>query len=255
MDPSQQTQSIQAVTSPQQPVSNIPSSGSKLKWILLAIVLLVIACGIACYLGTAKGTIQQSISNQTTITSTATPTTLPMPSTTSKLSIVNSSSGPNNYFRFQIRFPANYFVTSDDMLTDYNSPGDQAPPRLTLTKETQLLADGSYASLLKSNADCIMIWTTIGFDSFDSWENNVYPITINGVTQPNQIQIITTSPIKIGKYDGTIREVKDSTYPQRIEAFVKMPDNKTTYFFNTCNANTKEDLQTILQNFNVRGQP
>lgn len=183
---------------------------------------------------------------------------------TKKLNTVNAHTSDNPNLTFQIKYPSTYFATSDEMLMSYDSQGGLAPPRLLLTKGVQPLGTNTegfidYRNVLK-NDSCIMVWSTEGYTTFDDWEYLVYPLEIpldlGGIeSKRNDVNVISTLSKKIGKFEVLIREVKDATYPQRMEALVKIPEDKkdTSYFFHTCNTSNKEDLNTVLQNFDVRG--
>lgn len=177
------------------------------------------------------------------------------------LHTVNIHSSDNPFLTFQVKFPSSYLVTSDDMVTYYKTQGGRAHPRLIFTKDTQPLKTSvnnyEYLELLKSNVDCIMVYSTKGISTIDDWEKIVYPLRIveNGILEEKQntIEIISVKDTYIGSFNGTVREIKDSIYPQRFEAFVKMPKDQVTYFFHTCTINNKDDFYTVLANFDVRG--
>ncbi len=187
------------------------------------------------------------------------------PLNSDELFTVNAYSSVASAFQsFRIKFPSSYVVTSDDMIADYKSQGGMAPPRLILTKGAQPLKPSGpngydYASLFTDNKDCIMIHSTQGFKNIDDWEYTVYPEVIplaqgGSRLERNKVNVHSNNTIKVGDFDGIVREVSDEIYPRRIEIFVKMPDNSSSFFFHTCNMSTKEDLYKILEHFDIRGE-
>lgn len=193
--------------------------------------------------------------SQTPTTSpTASVTASPSPAGSPALLTVNGGGGAGSLppaWRFGIQYPARYLVTSDDMLTNYNTQGGSAPPRLSLTVGTQPV-EGNVSigdRLRAGDQDCITIWSTLGFHSVSDWET-VGALGLGSTT------VISSSTQHLGGFDFVVREV---TFPgtasvRRFEAFVQLPEN-LSYFFLTCNANSQSDLTTVLTSFRVRTQP
>jgi hypothetical protein len=137
------------------------------------------------------------------------------------------------------------------MLTNYNTQGGSAPPRLTLTVGTQPV-EGNIsigARLRAGDQDCITIWSTLGFHSISDWETA-------GALALGSSTVISSSTQHLGAFDFVVREV---TFPgtgsiRRSEAFVQLPEN-LSYYFLTCNAHSRGDLTTVLTSFRVRTQP
>jgi hypothetical protein len=137
------------------------------------------------------------------------------------------------------------------MLTNYNSQGGGAPPRLSLTVGVQpVQGNPSIFDVLRAgDQDCITIWSTLGFQSIGDWETGS---TLGLGTST----VISSAMQHLGAFTFLVREV---TFPgsasiHRFEAFVQLPQN-LSYFFLTCNAHSRSDLTTVLTSFGVRTQP
>lgn len=166
-----------------------------------------------------------------------------------ELLVVNSHSSiqdeRGSYFTFQVKYPSEYLVTSDDMVTSYVSQGGMAPPRLIFTKDTQPLGEYTYWDIWSSNGDCILVWSTSGWDSIEDFQ------THGNASEPPQT--ISQEQVTIsGNYQADKRIVKYSDrQSNNLEAFVQLPET-VAYFFQTCNMNSEEDLEILLSNFKVR---
>ena len=126
----------------------------------------------------------------------------------------------------------------------------QAPPRLIFTVGKQPLDSSlsdngyvDYSKTLDGKQDCIAIWTTLGFSSFEDWRNNA----LNGKT----VQVLNTREEKHGKYTFSVEDVMTGSI-KRTEALLKLPQN-VSYYIHTCNMNNKGDLQFILDSLAVKG--
>lgn len=190
--------------------------------------------------------------NQTpTASPTASATASPSPAGSPALLTVNGGGGASNLppaWRFGIQYPARYLVTSDDMLTNYNTQGGSAPPRLSLTVGTQPV-EGNVPigdRLRAGDQDCITIWSTLGFHLVSDWETF-------GALGLGSSTVVSSAMQHLGAFDFLVREV---TFPgsgsvHRFEAFLQLPQD-LSYFFLTCNAHSQTDLTTILASFRVR---
>jgi len=126
-------------------------------------------------------------------------------------------------------------VTSDDMITNYNSQGGGAPPRLSLTVGVQPVeGNPSFYDLLRAgDQDCITIWSTLGFHSIADWETQSL-LSLGSST------VVSSATQQLGSYNFLVREV---TFPgsaavHRFAAFVQLPQD-LSYFFLTCNAHSQ----------------
>lgn len=149
------------------------------------------------------------------------------------------------YLVFQIKYSSKYFVTSDNMLTNYKSQGGSAKPRLVLSTVAQPLGSVTYDDLLSQNdGSCIVIWSTIGFNSLNEW------LEQNNITNPITV---SAEKITINGYTFEKRIVSSSARSQNIVvAYLSLPNN-ISYFFETNNTDSENDLVFILKNFNIRG--
>lgn len=179
----------------------------------------------------------------------------PIPTEASKverpegLLVVNSHSsiederGP--YFTFQLKYPSKYFTTSDDMVSSYITQGGMAPPRLIFTKNIQPLGEDTYWDIWNSSEDCLLVWSTSGFDSIEDFQNNRSTVGLPKTISQEQVTLL-------GSYQADKRVVKYSEKESNnLEVFVQLPET-VAYFFQTCNMNSEEDLQVLLDNFKVR---
>jgi len=204
------------------------------KW-LVAATLLVASCGSSTPSGSA------GVTSPTTTGGVTTPQ--------AQLLTVNAGGGNSSLplaWSFQVQYPARYLVTDDWMLTGYNSQGGVAPPRLAFTVGSQFMSLNSSAfDLLKAgDRDCILIWSTLGFQSISDWER----LTRTAGPGP----VVSERTQQFGSFTFVVREVVVAGTPSNAsEAFVQLPQN-LSYFFTTCNANSKADLFTVLQTFRVR---
>lgn len=172
-------------------------------------------------------------------------TTITEENKTEKLLVVNANSsiidkrGP--YFTFQLKYPSKYFVTSDNMITSYDSQGGMAPPRLIFTKSNQPLGEKNYWDIWTNSEDCILVWSTSGWNSIEDWDFG------------NPPEIISKEKITVlSSYQADKRVVKYSDKQlNNLEVFVQLPEN-VSYFFQTCNMNSEKDLEVILDNFRIR---
>ena len=157
-------------------------------------------------------------------------------------SIVNDERGP--YFSFQLKYPSKYLVTSDDMVTPYVSQGGSAPPRLIFTKDAQPLGNINYRDIWSGSGDCILVWSTSGWNAISDFQT--YGGAGNLPKTINQQQITVLDSFKADK-----REVKYADkQSNNLELFVQMPED-VAYFFQTCNMNSENDLEVLINNFKV----
>ncbi|NTU47013.1 hypothetical protein HGA88_05290 [Candidatus Roizmanbacteria bacterium] len=193
-------------------------------------------------------------------------TTIPVnPKPSSGLNTVNmsmlTSDDPNSSagkaaldFGFRVRFPARYYATTDEMMTSYLSQGGKAPPRILLTIEKQPLdtmVSGTdyidYTKVIKSGKECIAIWTTQGFSTFEAWRS------INADEFQSPV-IASTSEKKMGKYSYKIEDVRYSHENiSRREALLVLPEG-VDYYIHTCSMSNIDDLDIVLNNLDIRGK-
>ena len=154
MDPNQQPL-IKQNPIPQQPINQIPSSGSKLKWVLLIIALLLIVGGGAYYLGKKQNTAlsknQQKEANPTAIQLTPTSTSSPI---ANWQTYVSSQSIGGISITYPTGWKVNYkkeFNLSSDYTANYRATFDFAPPGWS-----------------NPNAVGYMGWVAVFFDVYDS---------------------------------------------------------------------------------------
>lgn len=239
----------------------IPQPKPKLVWIFLGVFLICAALTGSYFIGKRSNSSQQNYGGVSpTVIPTAPPQTVPASSQqTSQLdtiNIVNMAALPlanrpdAEFFGYQIKYPSKYVVTTDEMITSYNSQGGQAPPRMILTVGKQPLGsssstDGSvdYSKVLNGQQDCVAIWTTLSFSSLNDWRNNV--------STGQKVQVLNSKEEKHGKYAFFVEDVMIGSV-KKTEALLKLPQN-VTYYIHTCNMNNKSDLQFILDNLAVKG--
>ncbi|OGE14705.1 hypothetical protein A3F00_03505 [Candidatus Daviesbacteria bacterium RIFCSPHIGHO2_12_FULL_37_11] len=148
----------------------------------------------------------------------------------------------SDYFRGQITAPSSYYVTTDDMLTSYDSQGGMAPPRLILMKRFQVFSK-YYDSINNPSNECIAIWSTNGFRSADDWNNNLTQF---------EGKLNNKEEFTIGTRTAEVYEVVKKGGNLFI-GFLPIGNNHTTYYFNTCNPNNKSDLLSVMKSIKFRG--
>ena len=93
--------------------------------------------------------------------------------------------------------------------------------------------------------DCIMVNAATGLRSLDDWTSK----DIGGY----ELTFSNEQKITIGKYDVHKRRLTANmdniAYDQ---AFIQLPED-VSYYIRTCNTNSEQDLNTILQHFAVKG--
>jgi len=149
------------------------------------------------------------------------------------------------YSTFQIKYNSSYFVTSDEMLTDYKSQGGSAAPRLVLSTDIQPLGTVNYEKLLSQNdGKAITIWSTIGLDNIEEWLDQ------RGITNP---VTVSEEEITVGDYVFEKMVLSSDAKSQNIVvAYLALP-NDYSYFFETNNTSAEKDLVFMLNNFDMRG--
>jgi hypothetical protein len=230
----------------------------------LLIALLLASCSSPGGSSTPMTTAEQSPAGASqpaapsgTSTPTATPGTSqslvasPSPGADAVLLTVNAGGGGLGSlppaWSFQVQYPARYLVTDDWMITSFQSQGGLAPPRLVFTTGSQLMGLRVTVDdlITARDQDCIMIWSTGGFASVGDWENSSLVPVIGALA------VVSERSEKLGAFTFVIREVAPQGGAHLLEAFVQLP-NDLSYFFNTCTVDTRTDLLTILQTFQVR---
>jgi len=153
----------------------------------------------------------------------------------------------DDYFAFKINAPKDYFATTDQMLTSYLTMGGMAPPRLVLSKNSQLLGDDSGNYLNKvwnyNSNDCMSIWTTGGLSSIEEWLD--LPSLEIG-------ELSNKESIKSGSRNIDIYKLKVKSGNVYVAFMPIKNDFSTSYFFRTCNENNKEDLVNVIKSLKLR---
>lgn len=138
------------------------------------------------------------------------------------------------YLTFQVKYNSKYIVTSDDMLTAFDTQGGSAEPRLVFSLNKQYM-DGS--TDLGNNY--IKIWSTTGYTSIDDWIESSYSVASSDE--------INRGDFVIKKY-----EVKyEDSDSNNMVAFVSLPED-VTYFFECGSGVSEKDFNEILNSFEVR---
>jgi hypothetical protein len=149
------------------------------------------------------------------------------------------------FFMSQIITPSGYYVTSQDMITSFDTMGGMAPPRLILMKGYQVLGEPQYYKQVTDNPshECIVIWATMGFPKIEDWN---YSITrFSG-------KMIEKEQIQVGKRLATMYTMQGKNSNTYI-AFLPLQDKEeTTYYFNTCNTKNKKDFIAVIQSLKFR---
>jgi hypothetical protein len=172
----------------------------------------------------------------------------PSPSPLNLLTINSSNYSDDNYGTFQIEYPSSYLATTDDMLTSYRSQGGMAPPRIILMKKYQVSADKNYFNDITNNSEneCIAIWSTLGFDSIDKWNQNV----------PSFVGTLSNKEtISVGNKSADLYLLSKSTGNVYVAYLQANKINNRSYYFNTCNANNKNDFVNVIKSIKFRGDP
>jgi hypothetical protein len=210
---------------------------------LIPIILLLVFISLGSYI---LGTKNSTTSKQTA------------ESYKDELSITSFSSPINygdagSYLSFRIKFPSKYIATTDSMITYYKTQGGMAPPALMLTADYQPLAKSEeedqqyvlrYKEIENSGHDCILVWNTVGFSSFEDWYNNI---------QNEQFDILSEEKQKINNFNVVKRAVMNKeTHAKTFQALIQLP-SEVTYYLYTCNETPQKDLQTVLENLEIRG--
>ncbi len=161
---------------------------------------------------------------------------------TINLSSINSSD-PLDYFGVQIIAPSTYFVTSDTMLESYDSQGGMAPPRLILMKNHQIFGNNYNEITTSSLNDCIVIWSTMSFNSIDEWNGNV--TNFKG-------ELKNQETLEVGSRNASLY-LRSMASGNIYTAFLAIGDkNKTSYYFHTCNTNNKKDFVSVIKSMKFR---
>lgn len=238
--------------------STIPTSPKPKNWVLIGVVvLLLVFGGSTIFLAYQNFQLRQKPFNEgRTITSsqivTVIPTQLLTPTgavegggllTVNAYTSIDDKRRP--YFIFQVKYPSKYFVTSDDMVTSYETQGGMAPPRLIFTKRNQPLGEVSLQTLWNKEEDCILIWSTSGWSTIEDFQTK-------GSARAKTPQTVTKEEVPKNNFRFDKRVVRyEGRSSNNIEAFVQLPET-VSYYFQTCNMNSEKDLDVILQNFKVR---
>ncbi len=160
-----------------------------------------------------------------------------------KKAIFNLHGNPESeYSTFQITSPIDYFATDDEMLTSYDTQGGRAPPRIILVKGYQVSGRDYLSEIRQSRNDCIVIWSTNGFDSVDDWNQN---LGFKGILNEIEQIAVGTRQVKLYKMKKNDGEI--------FEAFLSIGnEKKRTYFFHTCNKNNQLDFIEVIQSIKFR---
>ncbi len=158
--------------------------------------------------------------------------------------MINLQAGSSDlpYYTAQLKVPAGYYATDDDMLTSYKSQGGMAPPRLILMKNYQVRADAFMEAIQRPDDDCVVVWSTQGFDGIDDW------MELTGLKGPlTQQQFLPTNERKAVSYRMS------KTGGDIYVGFLPINNAQdTTYFFHTCNTENKSDFISVIQSLKFR---
>ena len=103
----------------------------------------------------------------------------------------------------------------------------------------------SYGNIWEGEEDCILIHSTYGWDSFEDWQTK-------GSALAKTPQVVSKQEVTLANFKVDKKVVRyEERNTNNIEALIVLPE-KVSYFFQTCNMNSEEDLDLILQNFKVR---
>ncbi len=142
------------------------------------------------------------------------------------------------YLTFQVKYSSKYFVTSDDMLTSYDTQGGSARPRLVFTTGKQYLDMDS-----DLGNDYIEIWSTGGYSDLDEWIINSNHSSYDIVSEDE----IDRGDFVIEKY---VVKYGDSSSSNMV-AFISLPED-TSYFFECGSGVSEKDFDEILNSFELR---
>ncbi len=149
------------------------------------------------------------------------------------------------YLTFQIQYNSEYFVTSDNEITNYQSQGGSAAPRLVLSTITQPLGDITYRDLLTQEAGkCITIWSTRGAEGIEDW------YYYNGIEDPT---VISEEQVTGDVYTFAKKIISSASKSQNFVVAYLSLDEDVSYFFETNNTLTESDLDFVMNHFDIRG--
>jgi hypothetical protein len=223
---------------------------------ILGIILLMVLIGIsAYYLGSHSNKLipyQQELKTVDKVTtSVQTPITTSSKSPKSHIAVYNLNGGAPDltFFRSQISTSSDYFATVDTMMDSYKTQGGMAPPRIILMKGYQVNESDQggninyFSSIHQTQNDCIVIWSTDGFDSIEGWNNDV--VDLKGILTDHQELSIGSRKVQL--YKMTRKE--GDIYVALLQIGNK---RETSYYFHTCNTNNKSDFISVIQSIKFR---
>jgi len=160
-------------------------------------------------------------------------------SDTDGISTVNHND--EGYRTFQVKYPSKYLVTSDSMLTPYDSDGGKAPPVLIFTLNSQpLKEDIDLYNLYQSESDFITIEITRGFRDINDWQED------------SDFELISQDVEDYHGYDLERRVVKyTGDEYQTMEAFLLL-QNDYSFFFQSRGNIPQEDFDYIIESLKIR---
>lgn len=151
---------------------------------------------------------------------------------------VSTEDYASKYLAFQVKYSSKYFVTSDDMLTAYDSQGGSAMPRLVFTTGEQYLDINS-----DLGNHYIEIWSTIGYSTLDDWIINSNRSSYDIVSEDE----MDRGDFVIEKY--VVKYVDSNS--NNMVAFISLPED-VTYFFECGSGVSEENFDEILNSFELR---
>lgn len=179
-----------------------------------------------------------------------------MPTTTPSLTLKQINLSRENdtlaYWGAQVMAPDNYFATDDIMLSNYDSQGGMAPPRVILMKNHQILNDKTtnyYEQLAKSQKDdCISIWTTMSMgkdprNALDAWNADITQL---------KGQLVDKENIEIGNRTAQIYKMIRKEGDVYVGLLQIGDKGDTSYYFKTCNVNNKTDFVNVIKSLKLR---
>ena len=165
-------------------------------------------------------------------------------SATKSINMSSISSDKSDYFGFNITVPYSYFATNDEMLTNYDSQGGMAPPRLILMKGYQVMNENEYYKQVISNPSdvCIAIWTTEGYNKIEDWL----------LSREFSENLSHKQEVTVGNRTAEIYKTNNSSTDIFVGFLPINDENQTSYFFNTCNSLNRADLISTVKSLKLR---
>lgn len=140
------------------------------------------------------------------------------------------------YETFQLKFPSEYLVTSNDMILSYASQGGPMMPLLYFTLNTQLLGENPPSNY-------IFLFSTTGFTEIEDWTDFYHSFDYEIISEENIEKESFTINKRVISYAG------DSN--NTLEAYIFLPE-EVSYFFGTEGNVSEEDFESIVGSLKLR---